>query len=138
MSCLTSTRNRKKTNHCFFYLAPHRGLPSQCLSTLLVRSYRTFAPLPNHSEFQRIRAVFFCGTILTIARTGRYPAGVVFREPGLSSDRSLQPPAPPLSFLQSSGWETAESFNFRGFGDSAQISVFAVQRSSFWVLNSAF
>jgi hypothetical protein len=28
------------------YLAPDRGLPSQRLSTLLVRSYRTFAPLP--------------------------------------------------------------------------------------------
>ena len=32
------------------------------------------------------RAVFFCGTILTITRTGRYPASLVFREPGLSSD----------------------------------------------------
>ncbi len=29
-----------------FGLAPNRGLPSQRLSTLLVRSYRTFAPLP--------------------------------------------------------------------------------------------
>ncbi|GBF52940.1 hypothetical protein N0824_00789 [Microcystis sp. 0824] len=28
------------------HLAPHRGLPSQYLSILLVRSYRTFAPLP--------------------------------------------------------------------------------------------
>jgi len=27
-------------------LAPSRGLPSQYLSILLVRSYRTFAPLP--------------------------------------------------------------------------------------------
>jgi hypothetical protein len=55
---------------------------------LLVRSYRTFAPLP-------LQAVFFCGTILTIARTGRYPAGLVFRKPGLSSVMtfvSLQPP----------------------------------------------
>lgn len=34
-----------------------------------------------------IMAVCFCGTILTIARTGRYPASLVFREPGLSSDR---------------------------------------------------
>ena len=30
-------------------------------------------------------AVFFCGTVLTIARTGRYPAGLVFGESGLSS-----------------------------------------------------
>ena len=29
-----------------FDLAPNRGLPSQHLSMLLVRSYRTFAPLP--------------------------------------------------------------------------------------------
>lgn len=35
-------------------------------------------------------AVFFCGTILTIARTGRYPASLVFRKPGLSSDLSLR------------------------------------------------
>jgi hypothetical protein len=57
---------------------------------LLVRSYRTFAPLPF-----RKTAVFFCGTILTIARTGRYPAGLVFEKPGLSSvptTVSLQPP----------------------------------------------
>ena len=30
----------------FLGLAPSRGLPSQHLSMLLVRSYRTFAPLP--------------------------------------------------------------------------------------------
>lgn len=40
-------RNWKKTNHCSSDLAPRRGLPSQCLTTLLVRSYRTFAPLPG-------------------------------------------------------------------------------------------
>ena len=31
-------------------------------------------------------AVCFCGTLLTVARTGRYPASSAFREPGLSSD----------------------------------------------------
>ena len=31
-------------------------------------------------------AVCFCGTLLTITRTGRYPASLVFRESGLSSD----------------------------------------------------
>jgi len=31
-------------------------------------------------------AVCFCGTLLTVTRTGRYPASLVFREPGLSSD----------------------------------------------------
>ncbi len=35
-------------------------------------------------------AVFFCGTILTLARTGRYPASVVFREFGLSSESLIK------------------------------------------------
>jgi hypothetical protein len=41
-------------------------------------------------------AVCFCGTILTVTRTGRYPASLVFGEPGLSSvfqfAEILQPP----------------------------------------------
>jgi hypothetical protein len=40
-------RDWKKTNHTPANLAPNRGLPSQHLSVLLVRSYRTFAPLPR-------------------------------------------------------------------------------------------
>jgi len=52
---------------------------------LLVRSYRTFAPLPVPGDTPRPSAVCFCGTILTVARTGRYPASLVLREPGLSS-----------------------------------------------------
>ena len=51
-------------------------------------------------------AVCFCGTILTVTRTGRYPASLAFREPGLSSDSLLsakpQPPVPTLSLIQSS------------------------------------
>jgi len=35
-----------KDQPSFLVLAPNRGLPSQHLSILLVRSYRTFAPLP--------------------------------------------------------------------------------------------
>jgi hypothetical protein len=46
-------RDRKKTNLCPFDLAPDRGLPSQHLSMLLVRSYRTFAPLPKREEGRR-------------------------------------------------------------------------------------
>jgi hypothetical protein len=42
----TFERNWKKTNLSSSDLAPNRGLPSQRLTTLLVRSYRTFAPLP--------------------------------------------------------------------------------------------
>jgi hypothetical protein len=49
---------------------------------LLVRSYRTFAPLPVP---RGPSAVCFCGTVLTVARTGRYPAGLAIGEPGLSS-----------------------------------------------------
>jgi hypothetical protein len=38
------------------------------------------------TTFDLKKAVCFCGTILTLARTGRYPASLVFRETGLSSD----------------------------------------------------
>jgi len=62
-------------------LAPSRGLPSQHLSMLLVRSYHTLAPLP----YIKYSAVCFCGTILTVARTGNYPASLTMWEPGLSS-----------------------------------------------------
>jgi hypothetical protein len=51
---------------------------------LLVRSYRTFAPLPVHG-LPRPSAVCFCGTLLTVTRTGRYPASLAIGEPGLSS-----------------------------------------------------
>ena len=72
-------------------LAPSRGLPSRHLSMPLVRSYRTLAPLPVHLV-GRTRpgpsAVCFCGTVLTVARTGRYPAGLAIGEPGLSSTES--------------------------------------------------
>jgi len=37
---------RQNGQPLFLRLAPSRGLPSQHLSMLLVRSYRTFAPLP--------------------------------------------------------------------------------------------
>jgi len=69
-------------------LAPSRGLPSRHLSMPLVRSYRTLAPLPVHLAGRTSpgpSAVCFCGTVLTVARTGRYPAGLAIGEPGLSS-----------------------------------------------------
>ncbi len=50
---------------------------------LLVRSYRTFAPLPVLPG--EPSAVCFCGTLLTVTRTGRYPASLAIGEPGLSS-----------------------------------------------------
>jgi len=43
-------------------------------------------------------AVCFCGTLLTVARTGRYPASVTFREPGLSSGGKA--PVPKHGFLR--------------------------------------
>ena len=39
-------------------------------------------------------AVCFCGTILTVTRTGRYPASLTFQEPGLSSDQVWPNPQP--------------------------------------------
>lgn len=65
-----------------------RGLPGQSLSTLPVGSYPTVAPLPV--PLRAIGGHHFCGTILTVARTGRYPAtcSVV---PGLSSGVTSTP-----------------------------------------------
>jgi len=57
---------------------------------LLVRSYRTLAPLPVLSSTEAEAgpsAVCFCGTVLTVTRTGRYPASLAIGEPGLSSTR---------------------------------------------------
>jgi len=63
----------------------------------LVRSYRTLAPLPVHLARRTSpgpSAVCFCGTVLTVARTGRYPAGLAIGEPGLSStERPASPKA---------------------------------------------
>ena len=64
---------------------------------LLVRSYRTFAPLPVPGGIPTgPSAVCFCGTLLTVTRTGRYPASLAIGEPGLSSTGSggirSQPP----------------------------------------------
>ena len=76
-------RNGANGQPSFLGLAPSRGLPSQHLSMLLVRSYRTLAPLPVPAN--RPSAVCFCGTLLTVTRTGRYPASLAIGEPGLSS-----------------------------------------------------
>ena len=43
-------------------------------------------------------AVSFCGTILTVARTGRYPASLVFWKPGLSSGVKPATASLPLPF----------------------------------------
>jgi hypothetical protein len=63
-----------KNSHesCGCGLAFHRGLPSQRLTTLLVGSYPTFAPLPVLGS--QPSAVCFCGTILAVTRTGLSPA----------------------------------------------------------------
>ena len=79
-------RNGADGQPSFLGLAPSRGLPSQHLSMLLVRSYRTLAPLPVPAN--RPSAVCFCGTLLTVTRTGRYPASLAIGEPGLSSTGS--------------------------------------------------
>ena len=82
-------RNGVDGQPSFLGLAPSRGLPSQHLSMLLVRSYRTFAPLPVPAC--RPSAVCFCGTLLTVTRTGRYPASLAIGEPGLSSIKRFGP-----------------------------------------------
>ena len=70
-------RNVADGQPVFLGLAPSRGLPSQHLSMLLVRSYRTFAPLPVPAGNPTGPSVVcFCGTLLTVARTGNYPASL--------------------------------------------------------------
>ena len=87
-------RNVADGQPVFLGLAPSRGLPSQHLSMLLVRSYRTLAPLPVPAN--RPSAVCFCGTLLTVTRTGHYPASLAIGEPGLSSaDPRRDRPQPP-------------------------------------------
>jgi len=56
-----------------------RGLASRCVSTPLVRSYRTISPLPASR-----RAVCFCATFRRVAPPGCYPAPCPV-ELGLSS-----------------------------------------------------
>ena len=56
-----------------------RGLASRCVSTPLVRSYRTISPLPTSR-----RAVCFCATFRRVAPPGCYPAPCPV-ELGLSS-----------------------------------------------------
>jgi hypothetical protein len=56
-----------------------RGLPARPVTRRAVRSYRTIAPLPASPP-----AVCFCGPVLGVAPTGRYPAPCPM-VPGLSS-----------------------------------------------------
>jgi hypothetical protein len=53
----TLKQSGKKTNPSPSDLASNRGLPSQRLSTLLVRSYRTFAPLPIDLKFLQFKLI---------------------------------------------------------------------------------
>ena len=46
-------------------------------------------------------AVCFCGTVLTVARTGRYPAGLAIGEPGLSSTGRMPPGRSPTTLHRS-------------------------------------
>ncbi len=74
------------------------GLPSQPVSGLLVRSYRTVAPLPVLER--AIGGLHFCGTFPEIALAGRYPAPCPV-ELGLSS-RAASRLAPAIARLTSS------------------------------------
>lgn len=65
------------------HLAPKWGLPSRRLSAPLVSSYLTVASLPVPAK-PAIGGLHFCGTVLVVAHTGRYPATCP-AEPGLSS-----------------------------------------------------
>jgi hypothetical protein len=79
---------------------------------LLVRFYRTFAPLPDPTGLPRgPSAVCFCGTVLTVARTGRYPAGLAIGEPGLSSTGRAAAPktgSPPIAITSPAFHQTLD------------------------------
>ena len=80
---------RKTAGHLSFSvnLALNRGLPGRYLSISPVVSYTTVAPLPVSKR--SIGGHHFCGTILTVTCTGRYPA-VCPLVPGLSSGISAR------------------------------------------------
>lgn len=63
------------------------GLPGKESPNSLVVSYTTVPPLPVRSKLEAPSAVHFCGTILQLALTGRYPAPCPM-EPGLSSGKN--------------------------------------------------
>jgi len=94
-------RNWEKTNRGSFDLAPNRGLPSQYLSILLVRSYRTFAPLPVRGDVSLHRRY------VSVALSSRSPAlGVTqqvrsFGSPDFPQTLlgSPQPPTPTFSHI---------------------------------------
>ncbi len=73
---------RASTSRCCWcaLTAPLHPYPQQSMKGK-VRNLK-FHP----SSLRLEKAVCFCGTILTVTRTGRYPASLAFREPGLSSD----------------------------------------------------
>ena len=64
-------------------------LPHLCTLTLLIVHLSLiiyqFLPFNVQCSMFNEKAVFFCGTILTVACTGHYPASLIFRESGLSS-----------------------------------------------------
>ena len=65
-----------------------RGLPSRRVTATLVRSYRTFSPLPvRDSRVAAPSAVCFCGTFPRVSPGERYP-----------------PPCPVVSGLSSKGF----------------------------------
>ena len=78
---------------------------------LLVRSYRTFAPLPVPAASHGPLAVCFCGTLLTVTRTGRYPASLAIGEPGLSSTGRAAAPktgSPPIAITSPAFHQTLD------------------------------
>ena len=68
-----------------------------CWWALTLSLRPTFAPLPVRllPRVLSPSAVCFCGTILTVTRTGNFSSGAFFREPGLSSSSCLDAIASP-------------------------------------------
>ena len=89
--------DREKTNHYPFDLASNRGLPSQRLSALLVRSYRTFAPLPFPHENGGIFLWHYPHDHSHWALPSKFGLSEARTFLKLAAVPNLQPPAPTLS-----------------------------------------
>jgi hypothetical protein len=78
----------KSANRCPWALLPagvYRAGTSRCRWCALTAPLHPCLIPTNAAAAAEPSAVCFCGTVLTVTRTGRYPAGLAVREPGLSS-----------------------------------------------------
>ena len=117
-------RNVADGQPLFLGLAPSRGLPSQHLSMLLVRSYRTFAPLPVPGEVptghRRCVSVALSSRSPALGVTQQaWPSGSPDFPQQMVEDNLLQPPRLLSAFIMPCG-HTLENRSSHAIGAVAQ------------------